>query len=76
MFTDLITDLILRFYLPSYNYTNVCKVFLYCFSIHLSFLLPNFSTTIVWEKFIVGNFHVEIFRVKIFSSSWIADEIF
>ena len=25
-------------------------------------------------KFIVGNFHVKKFRVKIYSSSWVADE--
>ena len=32
--------------------------------------------TVDWEKFNGGNFHVKKFRVKIFSSSRVADEIF
>ena len=36
----------------------------------------NRRDTVVWEKFIVGNFHVKKICVKIFSSSWVADENF
>ena len=32
--------------------------------------------TVVWEKFTVEYFHVKIVRVKIFSSSRVADEFF
>ena len=32
--------------------------------------------TVVWEKFAGGNFHVKIFRVEIFSSSWVPNESF
>ena len=32
--------------------------------------------TVVWEKFAVGNFHVKIFCVEIFSSSWVPNENF
>ena len=32
--------------------------------------------TVVLEKFNGGNFHVKKIRVKIFSSSWVPDEIF
>ena len=32
--------------------------------------------TVVWEKFVGGNFHVKKFRVEIFSSSWVPDENF
>ena len=34
------------------------------------------TPTVVWEKFTVEYFHVKIIRVKIFSSSRVADEKF
>ena len=42
----------------------------------LSVLTWAVPYTVVWEKFIVGNFHLKKFCVKIFLSSWVADEKF
>ena len=42
-------------------------------SIAISYSKPN---TVVWEKFASGNFHVKIFRVEIFLSSWVPKENF
>ena len=39
-------------------------------------MLYSIYTTIVREKFTVGNFHVIKVHSKIFSSSWIVDEKF
>ena len=58
-----------------YKIQYSCNQLLQLCSHHASDLTIN-MITVVWEKFNGGNFHVKKFRVKIFSSPQVADEIF